>query len=100
MLSASKLIRLTRTCIRLSGMEHDHALAAVEARLSGFERPACARVAPLALRRDHTSYPKPAPSRARMNSAPTSTQESSGGNRRETARTMNTSGSVTPLGLV
>ncbi len=47
----------------------------------------------------HTSYPKSAPSRARMNSAPLSAQDSSGGNRSETARTMNTSGSVTPFGL-
>src|SRR6266851_10024360 len=50
--------------------------------------------------RDHSSYPKSAPSCARMKGAPTSTQDSSGGNRSDTARTMNTSGSVTPFGLV
>ena len=35
-----------------------------------------------------------------MKGAPESIQESSGGNRKDTARTMNTSGSVTPFGLV
>ena len=48
----------------------------------------------------HSSYPKSAPSCARMNGAPASTQRSSGGSRNDTARTMNTSGSLTPLGLV
>ena len=48
----------------------------------------------------HSSYPKSAPSFARMNGAPTSTQESSGGSRSDTARTMNTSGSETPFGLI